>query len=694
MPPQFPRLFLAALWLTLLFASLSIRADETSIVESPTSVQGGVQFFERQFFDRFAPQTALDIAERVPGFAIDFGQDLRGFGQGGGNVLINGERPSSKSVGLQEVLERIPADQVSGVRILQGAQVTAQTAGQAIVLDVLVEKGQLSGTWRSTSFYNTERRSLDPTGELSLSSTIGDWGLLTKVTAFSQRLTNPGQRIDTNAVGDTVRLQTEQSPFTNRYFSLSSEAVTQAGEGELTLAGKVSYSKMDRDTTRLTFQDLATEQPDLQTNFSSIRRALNAEFSVRYANEATKGWQTRHLGLLSVGDSSSTARSRLISIPEVFLDATTSASEGQSQELITRSTFGLQSDRSWTPTFGLGVAYNRLVNRFALQREDAEGNGLAVAVPAADLSTDELRAEVFANILWRPSAQWIFDAGIAIEESRIAVSGDAQNQQQLLFAKPHATVTFAPAESFQLRGELRRQVGQLAFTDFVASAQLTEDRVFAGNPELRQETSNIASLTFDWRSGSGRALNLTAFHEWRQDVLEQLLLPSGSPGLGNAGDGEVWGVRGSGSLPLSPFIKGGLLETSFLWQDSSFVDPLTGIERPLNGITSPRLEIEFRQDLVGARFAWGVGVKHEGENESFFVSERSQNDNGLGAFAFLETTRFWGSKLNLRWWFVGDRELTRRRTFFEPNRSGPPIGSQSVSRTIPSFLAFTIEKQF
>ena len=49
-------------------------------------------------FQQFAPRTALDMVSQIPGFSISEGDDeQRGFGQADENVLINGQRISSKS---------------------------------------------------------------------------------------------------------------------------------------------------------------------------------------------------------------------------------------------------------------------------------------------------------------------------------------------------------------------------------------------------------------------------------------------------------------------------------------------------------------------------------------------------------------------------------------------------------------------
>src|SRR5690348_2407829 len=68
--------------------------------------QAEVQVFEPGFFARYSPANALDMVQQVPGFSLQEGDVVRGFGGSAGNILINGERPSTKT-SLSGLLTRI-----------------------------------------------------------------------------------------------------------------------------------------------------------------------------------------------------------------------------------------------------------------------------------------------------------------------------------------------------------------------------------------------------------------------------------------------------------------------------------------------------------------------------------------------------------------------------------------------------------
>ena len=109
----------------------------------------GVQTFDGVFFKQYNPVTAADIVNRVPGFEIDDGEVLRGFGATAGNVLVNGERPSSKVL-ISEQLKRIPADSVVKIELISGSSSNVDVRGQTQLVNVVLKKAKQGGspvTW-------------------------------------------------------------------------------------------------------------------------------------------------------------------------------------------------------------------------------------------------------------------------------------------------------------------------------------------------------------------------------------------------------------------------------------------------------------------------------------------------------------------------------------------------------------------
>jgi hypothetical protein len=73
------------------------------------STQPGTLTYDSAFFAEARPNTAYEMIGRLPGFSFTDVGSARGFAGTAGNVLINGQRPTSKTDTLQSILTRIPA---------------------------------------------------------------------------------------------------------------------------------------------------------------------------------------------------------------------------------------------------------------------------------------------------------------------------------------------------------------------------------------------------------------------------------------------------------------------------------------------------------------------------------------------------------------------------------------------------------
>ena len=79
-------------------------AANHSQAASSTSAEGLIRQFGVADFEQFAPQNALDIINRIPGFAVIEEDEQRGLGQATSNILINGARIAGKTNGVVTAL--------------------------------------------------------------------------------------------------------------------------------------------------------------------------------------------------------------------------------------------------------------------------------------------------------------------------------------------------------------------------------------------------------------------------------------------------------------------------------------------------------------------------------------------------------------------------------------------------------------
>ncbi len=656
---------------------------------------GKAETYPRAFFDTFFPQTALDMLERVPGFTIDGGSDLRGFGGGAGNVLIDGERPTIKSGGLEDFLARIPANAVDRIEVTRGAQRAGETAGQSVTANVIRKDVGFSGTW-SAELERAADGLVYPRGEVSITAPLGEWTTTTKLNGFWERFPwTEFDRITLDPAGNLQLFEEETAPSSLGQIYLATEAKRLLGGGTLTINGRFGYSDFGRNTERLGFVGRLPDGPtaDRRTDIrfdSTIK--FDGELSVDWTKKVNKDWSLKILALGSIDDLEESS----VNVTEEPIGQPVSASRFQAEavpiELLSRITYGKQGG-TFRPEFGGEIAYNSRDTFFALEVEDANGVR-AIDLPAADVTVSEWRGEIFANTSWKFAPKWTAEAGLGAEFSSIRVTGDAENSNSFFFVKPSAALTYAPSDKVQFRLAARRTVGQLNFSDFAASAQVEDDRLIGGNPDLGPDQTTRLSLSGDFRIKSGAALSLEAFHEWRSDVLEQVILPSDVTGLANAGDARFWGLDVDASLPLTAILPGALLEVEAEFRDARFVDPLTGDARKITGLQSPNIDIDFRHDLTKERFAWGVRYEPRIDIFRFFANESIEEARGDRWTAFIETTRFFGVKMNLEVRNIGGQIFPRERFIFTPDRSGTLSSSEILERTRGAFVKFTVSDQF
>jgi len=98
------------------------------------------------YFSANQPSTALDMVRLLPGFRLQNGDsDLRGFSGSVGNILIDGQLPTSKEESPEQLLQRIAASSVDHIELIRGG---ADMHGYALLANV-VRSGDVSLSGRA-----------------------------------------------------------------------------------------------------------------------------------------------------------------------------------------------------------------------------------------------------------------------------------------------------------------------------------------------------------------------------------------------------------------------------------------------------------------------------------------------------------------------------------------------------------------
>ena len=129
-------------------ALFSLSASGQNVSENDSTI-----VYTPDFFAQYAPITAQDMLDRIPGQGQASGQPGggggpgrppgnpssggRGLGAGGGNeILVNGKRTAGKSNQTSDLLRRISASQVREIQIIRGTSGDLDVRGSTQVVNI------------------------------------------------------------------------------------------------------------------------------------------------------------------------------------------------------------------------------------------------------------------------------------------------------------------------------------------------------------------------------------------------------------------------------------------------------------------------------------------------------------------------------------------------------------------------------
>ncbi|RMD87917.1 MAG: TonB-dependent receptor [Alphaproteobacteria bacterium] len=645
------------------------------------------------FFEQYRPITARDMVQRVPGFRIDDGGGRRGFGGVAGNVLINGERPSTKDDTVSALLERIPASQVERIDLIRGRSGGLDLGGQSVVVNVVLKtEGAAAYKWETKVEQDVDGGGPTPEGSLSVSDSFGrtqyNAGIDAERFLFNAR--GPEDLLVGGAVAED-RDEKTRGDGVNLSASFNSES--KLGETLLHVNGKLSYNDFDRlERSRRTPRDPGLGGSEVEEASGNngvtievggdvehpLAETLTGKLILLYNRTGTDGFSSRR----ALNDS------RLqTSFSRADFDATSS-------EAVARTEFDWTRFADHHIELNLEGAYNALDNALVLKVDN--GNGLeTVPLPGANTRVEELRGD-FALIDSWTIGSWVVEGTLGAETSTISQSGDAEKKRDFFFTKPRLALTYAPSTRRQLRVSMTRDVAQLDFNDFVSSTNFADQQFSFGNPDLRPERTWMFEASFEQRFGEIGVITLTGFHDWIDDVQDHLALGGIFEIPGNIGNGRRWGGKLEATLPLDAVaLAGGRLDIEGRWQGSRVIDPVTGRPRVLSNEEKRKVTLDFRQDFDVARVAWGWTIELRGRTPQFGLDEFVVRDDRFDMDAFVETTRWFGIKIRLLLENVANRRISRDRTVFAGPRDLSPIAfEESRNRLRGRSVILTLSGSF
>lgn len=570
-------------------------AQTTPAPGAPVADAGreGVLVFEPAFFVDASPDTALDLIARLPGFAFDSGDSgTRGLAGTAGNVLIDGRRPSTKSDDLDQILRRISAGAVARVELIRGGAPGIDMQGRSIVANVILNRTVTIERVLEAKTYVYPDGHLGPVFAAQYSRREGDDLIEGSLSGFSDRTdgTGDGFRRRYNAAGTLI--QDADLVLWDRIRNLRATGAVQRrlGDGLLRVNGLLGWFGNENS------QDLLIRSGTGVDSFNDEEsNDLNSELGVNWTRDLgpRTGLELTGLQRYSTEDYTGVSQSSG--------DSSTFTADSTSGESIGRAILRFRPDNRWSFETGGEVAYNFLDSATAYSE-----NGIPVPLPSSAVKVEELRGEVFGQATWRPSPTLTVEGGIRVEVSEISQSGDSDLTKSFVYPKPRIQATWTPRAGHQFRLRAEREVGQLDFGDFIASADIEIGQVEGGNPDLEPEKSTVIEAIYERRFWDEGVFEVTLSHAEIEDVVDVIPLTGGFDGVGNIGEGTADFLQLRLTLPTDRLgIPNGRLQTRGSWSSTSVLDPVTGEERRFQGNQAFGCGVSFNQDLMGGRWSWG-----------------------------------------------------------------------------------------
>ena len=665
-----------------------VRAQDATAPAQQAVAGDGKRQFRGDFFATYAPVTALDMVNRIPGFSIAGDEGRRGFGENAGNVLIDGDRPSSKSDDIFTILSRIPASEVNYIELTEQAGADAETQGQGQVVNVVRRvSAKVSGTYEGNLVFG-HRYGFRPSANASATLRRGDTSYELNFSSYSERLYGFGPEDFKTASGALTERRYYRGEGGYDQAAIGGAIKTRIGGAKINLNGQVRWNDgFDHrmgEYSNAAGADTGDEVLLRGGPINDVNYEIGGDVEFGIASKLN----TKIIGLYRAGTESNDSI-----IDAMRTGQPMSSFETRSRNKPAEAVARIQND--WTGIsghaiqFGGEVAYNRLDARFSAA---STVGGTVTAFPPSDVLVEETRIEPFVTDIWTVSPQWKIEAGVIAEFSKLTLSGDSTAARSFKFIKPRAIATWSVSPKTTLEFRADRQVAQLDFGEFATSIDVAlGNQVDAGNADLVPEKVSTLSALVRHKfleRGSIQFKGEYQFISDTQDLVPVTLrdaqgnITAQFDGAGNIGSSTRWNGELEVTLPFDWLTKAaGVtgIEVKYTghYHGSSVTDPVTGEKRRMSNRPLWHQEWALRHDIAGSGFVYGVTANVQDANNGYFLNEYRRQKEGVRTRLFVEYSKFKLGTLRLQYNSIPD--FSRDRFIYTGTRAGGAI-TQIVNR--------------
>lgn len=646
-------------------------------------------------FAQFAPRTALDMLNRVPGFSIkEENSDERGLGEATGNVVLNGQRLSGKSNDVVTELSRIPAQNVERIEIVDGATLEIPgLSGQ--VANVIVRSTGMHGQWS----YRPEFRSYytDPLFtrfDVSVSGTRGAVQYTIGVDDNGNRSGAGGPtwiydaaRTLSETRDERWRANAERPRFSGRF------AYDGAGAGGAKGNLNVLYGRLAYDYLE-TGRRTTIGEGDRARRVTVDEHGSNYEVGGDYEFALGPG----RLKLIGVGRGSGYPNSTTVITR--FSDGTPAqgdrfTQDGDDRELIARSEYRWTSRGAEWQLSGEG-AFNGLDSTSHLFEMRADGGFDEVPLPGGTAKVQEDRYEIVGSYGRPVAANLTMKLSAGGEYSRLAQVGAGGTTRTFYRPKGELSAAWKVSPRTDVNIKLARRVGQLNFGDFLASVNLQDENQNAANPDLVPEQSWDLNVEGVRNLGDVGSTTLRLYGRVIDDIIDYIPIGATGESPGNLDRATVVGVEWRSTLNLDRFGgRGARVDADLQAQRSRVTDPLTGERRPISNSLLRGASLGIRYDKPNTDWAAGADASYELDALNYRLTEVGRLWEGpVWGDLYLEHKNVHGLTIRAGLYNLFAADSMWDRTVYNGRRTDSIAFVEDRERQIGPIYSFSVRGKF
>ena len=644
--------------------------------------------YQAAYFAQFAPRTALDIAQHVPGFQLDLGStqgaagnvDVRGFAGTAGNVVINGARPSTKSETLDVTLQRIPAQRVVRVELGSGDLYGSDYVGKSQVLNVVLSDAggidanvTVSALRRYQGYVqkNVTANALIRKGPSTFNLSAG--------TGYNKQYEEGTDTLTDTATGNLVEFRRKHNVYANKNpFIAAAYALEHGGDDAYRINLRWQPSRFDLfQRNRVSPDGLPQHDDNLIQHYKDPVFELGGDVTQPLAGGAIKfvalaTRRKRH------DFDQYIQRDGLIDDGGVINGGFDQLIDAKRNETIGRVSWTRANLLGLSFELGAETAYNTLDDHVELNAVDEDGNRVPIDLSIADATVKEKRGEVYVNLGKQLSHSLRVDGGVHYEFSNLKVRGDATADRTLKFLKPNITLDWKPGGGWHTQLSVKRTVAQLDFYDFISFGDLSTRRINGGNADLEPQHTWEFRATVDHALFGDGLVKLDLGHDLVSKLQDRILICDevdhpGDPDFcsdapGNLGKGKRYFASLTLDAPLGRLWKGLRAKLTGTIQRTRVEDPIDGRQRNWSGFFPDwQWDLTVRRDA--GPFSYGFEAFDNKRFTFFRTDEFDSNFNGApGWNAFVEYRPGANTSVTLN---LDHTFGKRNRLLFRPNRAQP-----------------------